>query len=755
MSARLNPTNSSNPPSPSFSRMPSHSSPSATPQNTTHAEIAPPQSKESQQASSKEVPTSSKESQQASAKEVRASSASSENQFSKMPKGSEKKTAASETPARNNAAAIREAYEANKILLVPGQVITAKGLELMMNQAAHKRGEFVKFEVSADASIEKGTILKRHVGVFVALGLSFSKEDSGHVQIQFSAEAAARAGVSFGDFLKISGGVGANGKITLRFDSAKDAAAWIANAVGHLPVPLFKAASVSLPHQPPTLITEYGASVFVEAKANAGKRLPVEGKTKAGDSVSIEGKATAETMRQTFTLPSGQQVPGVRTTTKSHIKGEFNIGEHKLEFQREKTEYTQQGDPVFTNNGTYRQIKWSAKVPVALFKGHKDKAMAVLAGLVKQAGFPALSAQGMNQLYERFSKLAGRLGNAAHVGVSLEWNDVKENGEFRPLNRRVFLNVGIEKEGKLEIHVKAGKVEASVKAGASKAQLLMETVYGRSEAYLSQVYTGAISKQEWAQFEERNKPALLAVLKNHQKLYPRGAVQTAYKEALARTKDPNKANQAALEALKKVWTDTYNAKPEIEKDACTIFNRISKGRNLNGEIKWKSFPVSKSDQEAIENLILKYKDKPEMMAELKNQLTQWLGESSLKNVQLALQQKTGSWFYPSFSDGPAFRILSPSATFQGNNDGQAKIAADGIIALAPKIKSGSLSEEEKQQIEKAVHYAAQNGYLPALKALLVQHFGEGHKNLTVLQNALLRYGSDSNAYIRLAGTNIP
>ncbi len=752
MSARLNPTSSSTSPSPSFSRLPSQASPSATPQSTTQAETAPPQSKESQQASSKEVPTSSKESQQASAKEVRASSASSGDQFSKMPKGSEQKTAASETPARNNATALREAYEANKILLVPGQVITAKGLELMMNQAAHKRGESVKFEVSADASVEKGTILKRHMGVFAALGLSFSKEDSGHVQIQFSAEAAASAGVGFKNFLKIGAGVGANGKITLRFDSAKDAAAWLTNAIRNLPVPLFKAAPVSLPHQPPTLITEYGASVFVEAKANAGQASYCRRKSRPSERAEGQGH---ERTYQTFTLPSGQQVPGVRTTTKSHIKGEFNIGEHKLEFQREKTEYTQQGDPVFTNNGTYRQIKWSAKVPVALFKGHKDKAMAVLAGLVKQAGFPALSAQGMNQLYERFSKLAGRLGQAAHVGVSLEWNDVKENGEFRPLNRRVFLNVGIEKEGKLEIDVKAGKVEASVKAGASKAQLLMETVYGRSEAYLSQVYTGAISKQEWAQFEERNKPALLAVLKNHQKLYPRGAVQTAYKEALQRTKDPNKANQAALEALKKVWTETYNAKPEIAKDACTIFNQISSGRNLKGEIKWKSFPLSKTEQEAIENLILKYKDKPEMMAELKNQLTQWLGESSLKNVQLALQQKTGSWFYPSLSDGPAFRILSPSATFQGNNDGQAKIAADGILALAPKIKSGSLSEEEKQQIEKAVHYAAQNGYLPALKALLVQHFGEGHKNLTVLQNALLRYGSDSNAYIRLAGTNIP
>lgn len=724
MTARLNPSNkaSSNVP---FSPKPPESTSSQAPtaeKASTHPDTATPSTSPSQ---SKET--------------THSSSSPSRNQFTKTPDSTEKRSNTPEATQRSTAAALRDAYEANKILLAPGQVLTAKGLEVMMNQATHKRGEVVKFEVSAEASVTKGSVIKRSLEVFAGLGLAFSKEDSGHVQIQFSAEAAAKAGVGFGDLLKISGGVGLGGKITLRFNSAKDAAAWIANAVGHLPIPLFKVANVSLPYEPPTRITEDGASAFGEGKAKLHK------------SVSAEGKISVEQSSQTFVMPDGQKMSGARTTTKNHIKGEVEIGKRKLEFQRESTEYTQVGDPLFTNNGTYKQVKYSVKMPVALLKGPKDQVMAALAGVVKQAGFPSLSAQGMQQLYERFSNVAKKLGDAAHVGLSLEWNSVKENGEFRPLNRRVFLNVGLEKEGKSKIDVKGGSFEATVKASASAAKLLHEKVYGRSEAYLSQVYTGAISKQEWATFEEHNKPALQTVVKHHRKTYPNGAVETAYKETLQRTKDPNKANQAALEALKKIWTDTYKAKPEIEKDARTIFNQISNGKSFLGETVWKSFPLPKADQEAIEKLILKYKDKPELMAQLKTQLTHLLGEGSLKNLQLALQHHTGTWVYPSLSDGQVFRALVPNATFEGHKDGQAKMAADGILALASKIKSGTLSEDEKGQIERAITNAAKVGYLPALKALLVQSFGDGDKNLTMLQKALqTQNGTDSDAYRLLA-----
>ncbi|MCB9637775.1 MAG: hypothetical protein H6728_14970 [Myxococcales bacterium] len=677
----------------------------------------------SQQTQSKETPTNA-------AKEAVKSHTQTKDQFSKASQGNEKKA---ETKAPPQQATTTMRNNSKVVSLRPGQTITSKFFETAIKTAVCKRGDSVKLEISGEGTIAKssaGGLIKKYIGVFAGLGLSFSKEDAGHVQIQFNATAGARAGIDLAGILKLGGRVSLDGEITLRFKSAEDASAWLTNfmhklgEVASMNHPVFKVVPTPKQGEAPTVIVGASIAVGGEAAAKFAKTLGVD--------------ATAEFKRtnQVFLLPNGKKVMGTRGTYHGQVKVSGEIGGHKIEGQRDVTEYTQARDPIHTNNGTYRQTRYTVKIPAAAFKGPKEKVLSTINTLMSQAGAPALSPSKLESLYLSLVSEVDKLGVAGHLGLSIEFNSVKEGGGYRPLNTRLFFNIGVGGGAEKSANIRGiGAVKLAYQYDATASKVLQEKVSASSEAYVSQVYTGEISKEDWGKFEAANKPAIDLLVEKHRKSYPRGRVQEAYQETLQKTKSKAKADQAALEALKKIWKNTYVASKDVTADAITIYNHLQMGINVDGSVRWRVLPLPKAEQEVVGKLIEKYKDQPGQLAALKQQLKHWLGEGTLNMLQRALQQKSGGfWEGSDYSDNKSYKMLSPTETYKGNSISQLDENCRQIMERLPSNPS-KISAADKAAILRILGFHKDSPEtMAALKERLIKALGD--KNMTKLQKAL-------------------
>ena len=535
-----------------------------------------------------------------------------------------------------------------------------------MDHAAYRPGEQVKFEVTGTINAEKGALFKRYHEASLKLGLSFTKEDAGHIQIQFNIEAALQVGFKIGDFLKAGATLGAGQTMTLRFNSSEDAATWLAEAFHHSgeklkqvnQKPLFEVERPAHSYDKPTKINEFVTSASLSAEI---KKQKSELKKSLGAGVAAEFKA--EHRLQSFLMADGSQMQGSRVTTRAEFKGQVG----SVEFQAEKMRYTQTNDPVHTNNGTYEQAKFSFKVPVNALKGSVEQATNLLRTLVvSKAGAKNVSEEMLTVMAMRYHALAQKMPADVKLGLSVEWNSVEEKGSdgkqvMKPLNARVFLHLSVEKESEMKLGTKRLiEVKGALKTELSKSQLLYEKVYSRSEAYISQRYTGALRPGEWADFEKKNQGALRQLVDAQRAAYPNGSVAAAWRKAGQEkgVSDPEALYKAGLDALKQSWMETYNASRDIEKDARTIFNQLVMP---GGSKTMRSFPLSASEQKDILNIIEKYKDQPNGLYFLRRQLQQWLGDQNLTSLQKALQTSSGHWFARSYNDSTAY-IHIASAT---------------------------------------------------------------------------------------------
>lgn len=481
--------------------------------------------------------------------------------------------------------------------------LSVKTVESALNFAANENGESssLNFHLEGSARVN-GAV---NVGAWGDLGLQVAKSDTGATSLSFNYEAAVKAGLDL-KFLELSGAVGVNGASKVRFESSTDAAAWLTKSLHNINQKadsnIFQIEGSDFKYKDPTVIKENGAFLQGNVKAKLG---PME----------IDAMARGQRTDQTFSVPGQGDYKGVETSLQAGITRKLKIGDSEYDVSYKYNRFTQTGDPVSDNNGTYENHKLGVELSLAqLKKMSPQQVRGFIAGLALVSGGEGLSAkavEGMAANIDTILKAPPGKGFQEKIGFTWEQQNAVEGDKSNMQYQRMYLDMGLGYKASADL----GFAEAQTSLGVRKSERIDEKIGSDTEGYAKQNFLR--NPGEWSQFRTDNKAALEAMARKSTD----PAVVSAIKE---------KGVDAGIDAMQDSWTQ---ARAKEDRLAKTLDQHARTLANYGNQ-----WVFSGSEEAEMLKLLKTYETRPGDLAALLDRM-EGVGMSREK-----LMSKTGGYF---------------------------------------------------------------------------------------------------------------